>query len=486
MAQDKAYQLVVAMKAAAELRMGLMPGQPPSATAGDVGALSTLLASPELKMRPVFGPSEDRIRAVRNALPPATRADVPDLSTFYVVDAPDEHLEYLADRFRELDLVEYAYLEPRVYPAVFHTDVRPRTAPPPPPSITPDFSAREGYLDGAPGGIDARFAWTLPGGRGAGVNIIDIEGAWQLTHEDLLANQGGLISGTQSTDPLFRRHGTAVLGVLGADDNGFGVVGIAPDANCRVIAAPSFPSDAAAAIGIATGALATGDIILIEQHAPGPRFGFQVTAPGSQLGFVAMQYWPVVFASITAAAVLKNILVVEAAGNGAENLDDPLYSTPPPFFPPGWAPFDRTVMDNGSIIVGAGACPPGTHGRGPDADRSRMSFSNFGSCLDAQGWGTEVTTCGWIGDLQGGMGISEDLWYTDVFNGTSSASPIVAGALACIQGALKAAGKPLLTPIAARQLLRNLGSVQQDTPGRPASERIGNRPDLFLMLSSVV
>ena len=112
-----------------------------------------------------------------------------------------------------------------------------------------------------------------------------------------------------------------------------------------------------------------------------------------------------------------------------------------------------------------------------------MAFSNFGACIDAQGWGTEVTTCGY-GDRQGGL--DENLWYTDVFGGTSSASPMIVGALACIQGALKAAGKPVLTPIAARDLLRNFGALQQDAPGRPATERIGNRPDLFLMLSAVV
>jgi hypothetical protein len=196
-----------------------------------------------------------------------------------------------------------------------------------------------------------------------------------------------------------------------------------------------------------------------------------------------MQYWPEVFAAITNAAVVNGVLVVEAGGNGAEDLDDPLYSTPPAGFPAGWAPFDRGVSDNASIIVGAGACPPGTHGRGPDPDRSRLGFSNFGACFDAQGWGTEVTTCGY-GDLQGGD--DETVWYTDSFNGTSSASPVVVGALACIQGALKAAGKSPLTPIAARNLLLQLGSQQQDAPGRPATQRIGNRPDLFLMLSGQV
>jgi hypothetical protein len=40
-------------------------------------------------------------------------------------------------------------------------------------------------------------------------------------------------------------------------------------------------------------------------------------------------------------------------------------------------------------------------------DRSRLDFSNFGKAVDVQGWGREVTTCGY-GDLQGGN--NEDFW----------------------------------------------------------------------------
>jgi hypothetical protein len=58
------------------------------------------------------------------------------------------------------------------------------------------------------------------------------------------------------------------------------------------------------------------------------------------------------------------------------------------------------------------------------------------------------------GDLQGGS--NEDLWYTDTFSGTSSASPIVVAALACTQGVLKARGHRRLTSDAARRLVRTV------------------------------
>lgn len=141
-------------------------------------------------------------------------------------------------------------------------------------------------------------------------------------------------------------------------------------------------------------------------------------------------------------------------------------------------------MQSGAIIVGAGAPPPDTHGRDHGPDRSRLDFSNYGERVDTQGWGREVTTTGGrhndSGDLQGG--VNEDEWYTDTFGGTSSASPIVVGTLGCIQGVLRARRKHPLNSAAAKDLLRNTGSPQQDAPGRPRTQRIGNRPDLRILV----
>ena len=134
------------------------------------------------------------------------------------------------------------------------------------------------------------------------------------------------------------------------------------------------------------------------------------------------------------------------------------------------------------MICGAGAPPPGTHGRDHGPDRSRLGFSNFGALIDAQGWGREVTTTGY-GDLQGGV---PDFWYTDTFSGTSSASPIVVGALASVQGVLRAHGRIVLSPGRARQLLRATGSPQTDAPGRPRTQRIGNRPNLRQLIPAAL
>ena len=64
------------------------------------------------------------------------------------------------------------------------------------------------YLEAAPGGVDARYAWTWPGGGGAGVSIIDCEWGWRFDHEDLTAEPGRRRRRHRaSTDT---NHGTAV------------------------------------------------------------------------------------------------------------------------------------------------------------------------------------------------------------------------------------------------------------------------------------
>jgi len=448
-----------------------------SATGADVSELTNLLEEEKIIMHPLFGISEDRIKMKMSTFEQETGNPLPDLSVYYRVEAPDERLDELAGRLRRMDIVETAYVKPAAEPAVsLLENVQPREEEPP--NHTPDFNARQGYLDVAPGGIDARFAWTQPGGSGNNVRIIDIEGAWRFSHEDLTQNQGGVVGGTESTDIGWRNHGTAVIGEFGGDRNALGITGICPDANVRAISIFG-GTGSAGAIRAAADRLSPGDIILIELHRPGPRFNYE--GRNDQRGYIAIEWWDDDFAAIRYASN-RGVIVVEAAGNGAENLDDALYNTRPAGFPTAWTnPFNRNNRDSGAIIVGAGAPPPATHGRNHGPDRSRLDFSNFGASVDAQGWGREVTTTGY-GDLQGGA--NEDEWYTDVFSGTSSASPIVVGAVGCVQGVLRAYGRIPLSPARARELLRTTGSPQQDATGRPSTQRIGNRPNLRQLITS--
>lgn len=461
-------ELIVMARPDAGLRM--TAGELTSSVA-DIESLQQVLAGANASIERLFGATEERLRSEALAASGPDEA-APDLSVFYRVRASGD-LDALASSLRELDSVEAAYVKPPAEPPQLNDMVAVAGEPP---ALTPDFTARQGYLDAAPGGIDARFAWTQPGGKGANVRVIDIEGAWRFSHEDLLQNQGGVIGGTQSTDIRWRNHGTAVIGEIGGDVNNAGITGICPDANVRAISIFGAGQSSSAAIRQAANALRPGDIILIELHRPGPRFNFQ--SRDDQRGFIAIEWWEDDFRAIQF-ATSRGVIVVEAAGNGAENLDDPIYNNRPAGFPASWTnPFRRSNRDCRAILVGAGAPPSGSFG----PDRSRLGFSNFGASLDAQGWGRQVTTAGY-GDLQGGS--TEDVWYTSSFSGTSSASPIVVGALGCVNGVLRARSRPVLTPQQARSHLRASGSAQQDAPGRPATQRIGTRPNLRALLQRV-
>ncbi len=106
--------------------------------------------------------------------------------------------------------------------------------------------------------------------------------------------------------------------------------------------------------------------------------------------------------------------------------------------------------------------------------RSRIWFSNYGRIVNVQAWGYHVTTLGY-GDAQGG---AENRWYTLRFSGTSSASPIVTGAVACIQGRARVRRRRPLTPAQVRRLLIATGTPQVAGPGVPRSQRIGPQPNL--------
>jgi hypothetical protein len=476
-----------------------------SASGANVSSLKDLLAVEGLTLEPLFGIGEEQLQAKTASLAAQTRSNVPDLSVYYRVEAPDERLDYLAKRLQQSELIEAVYVKPPTEPAEFRLkSMQPQVEEPP--IITPDFTSRQGYLEAAPIGIEASYAWNIPGGRGAGVNIIDIEWNWNFNHEDLRQNKGGVVAGTVSGD---NNHGTAVVGEFGGDLTTFGITGIACDAYITTVSLCSYTTSQA--IFIAADQLRSGDIILLEAHRAGP---LNQGKGNSLFGYIAIEWWPDDFDAIRY-ATSKGIIVVEAGGNGGQNLDDPIYDTRPvndPIlgtFPVNWKnPFNPDNPSSNAVLVGAGMPPSGTHGRNvqPDlgeiyADRGRCFFSNYGARIDAQGWGWEVTSTGG-GDLQGGSDSNQ--WYTDQFNGTSGASPIIVGALACVQGVLRANGRIPLSPDKAIELLRATGSLQQDGPAftfipnmagtgypqnyppRPRTQRIGNRPNLYQLIVSAL
>ncbi len=385
------------------------------------------------------GWSEDRLNADRRRLQAASGQELADLNTYYEIEISEPNkAQALVNQLNALDVVEIAYVQPLPEEA---GDIYPPT---------PDYQEYQDYREAAPEGIDADYANTLAGGDGTGVKIVDIEINWQTTHEDLGKAVGNVIGpypGGGSTSD----HGTAVIGQMIAGDNGYGVTGICPGADIGMVSVAY--QSTAQALYSAIDNLESGDLILIELHAPGPRYNFQ--SRPDQLGYVCMEYWQANYDAILYAWA-NGIVVVQAAGNGAEDFDDPLYESL----------FDTTYRNSHAIIVGAGY-PPAS-----GQDRQRQSFSNYGERVNMQGYGSGVYTCGY-GNLFDGDG-DRNQYYTAFFSGTSSASPIVTGAAACLQGYHQETYGISMTSDMIRDALVATGSPQQGD----SSEHIGPRPDL--------
>jgi subtilisin family serine protease len=321
----------------------------------------------------------------------------------------------------------------------------------------------QAYLDPAPHGMDVRYAWTLPGGKGENVKIVDIELNWNLQHQDLAdatSNAFFLVKGIDRLPDDVQNqaninHGTAVLGELVAADDGIGVTGIANKARLGLVnpLTNGTRPDAAAAIRLAASKLEPGDVILLELSVAGPRFD-----PFVGRGLVPIEFEPDIFAAIKE-ATQAGIIVVESAGNGFEDLDHPAYA----------GAFNRSNRDSGAIIVGAGKPEGDIYGSGPD--RTRTEESNYGSRVDLQGWGRFVTTSGY-GPLREEQG--PDHVYTIDFGATSAATAMVAGAAAVLQSIVKERGRAPLTSAELRRLLVSTGTRQTGNLG----EHIGPRPDL--------
>ncbi len=398
----------------------------------------------------LFGRDEAAIDARISLASARSGRSLPDLNGYFELLVAPECLDDLLDALNRLRWVETVY-RPAVSPPLPH-DI----APP-----TPDGESLVLHLDPAPVGIDAEWAWTRPGGDGLGVKIVDIEWSWRVTHEDLDSAVGTVACFTPGTADI--EHGTAVLGELVAGRNGYGVTGISYAASVSLVT--NYPVgmsySVARAVECAAGLLDPGDVMLIEAQTYGPR---DRDGDGTN-DFVPVEWDAAEFAAISVATA-AGIVVLEPAGNGAEDLDDPVFGND----------FNRAHRDSGAIMVGASST---TWGPGPDL--SRIGFSTYGSRVDIQGWGDDVGTTGY-GDYFDGGG-DPNQYYTELFSGTSSATPMGAGAAVAIQGVQKACGGPPLTPAAVRSLLVSTGTAQ--TAEGPYPGHIGPRPNLRAALARV-
>ena len=352
-------------------------------------------------------------------------------------------------------------------PGVVMAAVAPKPVEPPMiamPGGTPNYQGQQYYENAAnQGGMGAEVAW-INGLTGAGVAMCDIEYSFDETHCDL--PNITVIAPFTPVDPYNdTSHGTAVFGEMVSLDNGQGTKGIAFAAD-ELYFAPSYDGsawDVGNAIYRATAAMPEGSVIVIEQQLAGPNY-----AGVGQDGLVPIEWWRPWY-DATRVAIANGMIVVQAGGNGSENLDDSIYATGNfghhPFLP---------ENDSGSIIVGAGAAWPSCGGY---SARTRLPFSNYGSRVNVQAYGGCVYTTGY-GDLNGTASCD----YTSGFGGTSSATPIVSGACMLVQEfARETLGRSLTCP-EMREYLATTGTSQTGN----TAEHIGPLPDVIGAINAIV
>ena len=402
--------------------------------------------------RRMFDRPEAVLDAERRAAEQHSGAELADKNLWYVLDLdPVTNADDLLAALDALPYVEYAYRAP---------------TPQPPPV---DHRASQFYqLPAASDGIDTDFAWTIPGGTGSNVKVIDIEYSFNSSHEDLTGVSSALIELNTQCDPFDFNHGTAVMGILFADNDATGITGSVFDAAGGFVNANSceYGYQLAEAIDLAHSQLSAGDAILIEQQVWGPDDEFTVCDGngGSQEGLVAVEWVPAYYDAI-AAATADGISVIEAGGNGSCNLDEARFGSP---FPSG-------KSDSRAIIVGAGSSSVAAGGLAPV--HRRLLYSAYGSRVNLQGWGENVTTTGY-GDASG---TTANKHYTNTFGGTSSSSPIVTSAVAALSSIGQQQGVTL-TPEQIRSALTATGTPQNTTT---VSGNIGPLPDLARALGAI-
>jgi hypothetical protein len=408
----------------------------------------------------------DAARGIRAA----TREAVPDLASWYTLILPSD-----TD-------VDEVLAELRALPEVAFAEPAPEPAPPPAaaaqPADTPDFTGSQGYFaPAAQNGIDADYSRGVPGARGEGIKVVDLEYNWNPFHEDLQLDWSSDIGQDRFVrdDTFGDEHGTAVFGEIVGAENAFGVTGGVPDAEIYGIspveALPTGgtewrPGPALAFLAALTGDdgelfLKPGDVVLLEQQ--GGQVIPDADCPSEPGSCYSPLEWNVPVHDAIQVLTRLGVTVVATGGNGFNSTDHPAYTRD-------GQPWFRADNSSGSILVGAG----------DSGSRERLDFSNHGPRFDVQGWGHGIVTTGYCNlyCVDGDHNVS----YTDSFGGTSGAGPIVTAAVTAIQSYVTSTGAEPLTADQMREVLVSTGQPQGPST---AGQHIGPLPDLRAALTSL-
>lgn len=281
--------------------------------------------------------------------------------------------------------------------------------------------------------VGAQNSWNK-GYRGQGVRVAVLDTGFDLDHPDLAPNIDFASSadmtgeGLQYTLPDPFSHGTHTAGTVAAADNGFGTIGVAPEAQLVLVKVLSDAGSGSFADIINGIYYATSQNVQVMSMSLGtviPRSSKALGSPGLSSAVSALAN------AVKAAmkyAEQQGVTVVVSAGNAASDLD-------------GDGSAVRFQTGLGSNL-GISALGPQNWATYPDQDLAPASYTNFGTSMvdfAAPGGdfiypGNELCTVAgitrpcWVFDLVFSTG--NNSWYWSA--GTSMAAPHAAGVAALI------------------------------------------------------
>lgn len=333
-----------------------------------------------------------------------------------------------------------------------------------PPGATPDLRPEQAYVPANPG---ANFAYAnnTIGLSGNGIRVTEMSLAWDRFHEDLTSASIGIESGQSPIDffhlpnypdatsealQFWIDHGTATLGMLFANDNSYGITGVATDADGFMY--PMYDTNVSSLIDRRHVAYCNA---LVDSINDGLGNIVYFEYQDGQIAFTPAETLLTMW-ELTRAGTDAGVVVIQAAGNGNFDLDTHSALDK-------W----RECGDSGAMIVGAGTA---------DKNHDREPHSNFGQRVYPHGWGEAIVTLG-CGDRFGGDtnpatgGWEEDCpyedfestqhqRYTDHFGRTSGATAMIAAAATLLQEYTVSQGLSPLDSVDMRSLLTYTGIPQ--------------------------
>ena len=317
--------------------------------------------------------------------------------------------------------------------------------------------------------VDAPEAWNA-GYRGAGVSVFVLDEGIDAEHPDIAPNLNTALSASFVPDEdwnvqpgFYFNHGTHVAGTIAAADNGFGIIGVAPEAEIVAVKVLSEYTGSGAFSWIINGVIyaANNNADIINMSLG----GFLVKAAGNEVALLknAMN-------RATTYAYQKGSTVIVAAGNDGFDRDHMTQQ-----FGPGASSLTVLPADGPNVIQISATAP---FGWALDPENTFLDnptyYTNYGqSAIDFAAPGGTVEypgneICGPIAGIGPAPCWVYDLVWSTISNGwgfaqgTSMAAPHAAGVAALIIGKNGGSMKPAHVISALKRSADDLGKPGKD------------------------